>query len=181
VATLQQLQQQSPHQEQQQQQSTCGQQVALCAVRDWRFNKAAEDVEWLLTWSSGDGTLVTSSWQVLYSISHAATWAQLQRFLLPRLTRVRGWCQGGAASGPGSLAEGLYRPTPHAFQPWSRDAVLDWRYSRTRGQVGHPGCQEVAQQQQQQHGQPCGTCGIACMSPSGVPLPKQLSPGLGLL
>lgn len=29
----------------------------------------------------------------------------------------------------------LFRPTPHAFKPWKRDFVVDWRHSRARDQV----------------------------------------------
>jgi hypothetical protein len=34
-----------------------------------------------------------------------------------------------AESGP------LFQPTPHAFKPWRRDFIVDWRHSRARDQV----------------------------------------------
>jgi hypothetical protein len=38
-----------------------------------------------------------------------------------------------AESGP------LFQPTPHAFKPWRRDFIVDWRHSRARDQVGQQG------------------------------------------
>jgi hypothetical protein len=75
------------------------------------------------------------SWQVLYNISHSQQWSELQRFLVPKLTQLRALCQTQSIQKPGTESGLLFRPTAHAFKPWKRDFIVDWRYSRARDQV----------------------------------------------
>jgi hypothetical protein len=110
-------------------------QVQLTGVRDWRFNERAEDIEWLLQFSSPDGSIITSSWQILYSLTHPQQWQELQKFLIPRLHQLRSYCQTHCIQKPGVEPAQLFQPTPHAFKPWRRDYIIDWRYSRTKDQV----------------------------------------------
>jgi hypothetical protein len=113
--------------------------VRVTGVRDWRFNQRLEDIEFLLRLSSADGAASTVSWQVLYNISHSQQWAELQRFLLPKLVQLRALARSqgvaGSASGAAPQQGALFRPTPHAFKPWRRDYISDWRHSRARDQV----------------------------------------------
>lgn len=48
-------------------------------------------------------------------------------------------------TGPPPPAATLFQPAPHAFKPYRRDFVHDWRYSRTRNQAsGGTGGKEAA-------------------------------------
>ncbi|KAF8059115.1 hypothetical protein HT031_005287 [Scenedesmus sp. PABB004] len=109
--------------------------VRVTGVRDWRFNQRAEDIEWLLRLSAADGSASTVSWQILYNIAHAQQWSELQRFLLPKLNQLRAFCQSQCIQKPGADAGALFRPQPHAFKPWRRDFIVDWRHSRARDQL----------------------------------------------
>eukprot|EP00775_Hariotina_reticulata_P001836 gene1836-2168_t len=109
--------------------------VRVTGVRDWRFNQRAEDIEWLLRLSSADGSASTVSWQILYNISHQQQWNELQRFLLPKLSQLRAFCQSQRIQKPGSESGQLFTPTPHAFRPWRRDFIVDWRHSHAQAQL----------------------------------------------
>lgn len=119
----------------------------LAGIKDWRFNEQSEDIEWLLRFSSQDGVNKTASWQILYTITEQHQWIELQRFLLPKLHQLRGYCTSHCIQKPGVEAVQLFHPSPHAFQPWRRDYIVDWRYSKTKEQV----CLHT-RQAQKQHG-----------------------------
>jgi hypothetical protein len=121
--------------------------VRVTGVRDWRFNQRAEDIEWLLRLSSADGSASTVSWQILYNISHQQQWNELQRFLLPKLSQLRAFCQSQRIQKPGSESGQLFTPTPHAFRPWRRDFIVDWRYSRAQAQVSSQTVRELSRRQ----------------------------------
>ncbi len=76
--------------------------MRVTGVRDWRFNQRAEDIEWLLRLSSPDGSTSVVSWQVLYNIAHVQQWVELQRFLLPKLSQLRSFCQSKSIVRPGT-------------------------------------------------------------------------------
>lgn len=57
------------------------------------------------------------------------------------------WAAAAAAVTPESGL--LFRPTPHAFKPWKRDFIVDWRHSRARDQV------RTHASQAHQHPKPC--------------------------
>ncbi|WIA18590.1 hypothetical protein OEZ85_010031 [Tetradesmus obliquus] len=109
--------------------------VRVTGVRDWRFNQRAEDIEWLLRLSAADGSASTVSWQILYNIASQQQWGELQRFLCPKLAQLRAFCQSQAIQKPGTESGLLFQPTPHAFKPWRRDFIVDWRHSRARDQL----------------------------------------------
>ncbi len=90
----------------------------------------------LLECESSSGLSSTFTWAPLRTISSSELWECVQAFLLPRLLRLRSMCKSAAIAPEEPKECGvLFDPEPHAFRPWRKDFVLDWRHSKASGQV----------------------------------------------